>query len=57
MEKEILKACKENRLYDYIANNYWKMNVEELKDVCLEAIYTANNDKQIEEHLKDRWEE
>lgn len=56
MKDELLKACEENKLYDFIANNYWKMTNEELKDVCLEAIYIAEDDKQIGENLKDRWE-
>lgn len=56
MNKEILEACKQNKLYDYIANNYWKMTKEELKDVCLEAIYTADNDEEIGDNLNSRWE-
>lgn len=47
-KKELLKSIKENNgsicgnLYDYIANNYWNMSKEELKDVCLEVIYSLD---------------
>ena len=56
-KKELLKACKDGTLYDFIANNYWQMTNDELKDVCLEAIYIANNDEEIANGLEDRWEE
>ena len=57
MKEEILKACKDGTLYDFIANNYWNMSKEELKDVCLEAIYLAGNDKEIGENLKEwKWD-
>ena len=39
MEQEILKAIKEDRLYDFIANNYWKMSAEISRDLLLELIY------------------
>lgn len=39
MENEILKAIKEDRLYDFIANNYWKMSAEISRDLLLELIY------------------
>ena len=56
MEEEILKACKDGTLCDFIANNYWRMTKEELKDVCLEAICLADNDKEIGENLKEwKW--
>lgn len=39
MENEILKAIKEDRLYDFVANNYWKMSAEISRDLLLELIY------------------
>ena len=39
MRKSYLEAVKEHNAYGYIAENYWKMSKEELKDCCLEAIY------------------
>lgn len=53
MEEEILKACEDGTLYDFIANNYWKMTTDQLKNVCLEAVYIANNDKAIGDNLKE----
>lgn len=39
MEQEIIQAIKDNNLYDYISNNYWKMSKEHLRDLILEIIY------------------
>lgn len=39
MEKEIIQAIKEDRLYDFIANNYWRMSAEMSRDLLLELIY------------------
>ena len=56
MEEEILKACKDGTLCDFIAHNCYRMTTEQLRDVCLEAIYLADNDKQIGENLKEwKW--
>ena len=35
MEKEIIQAIKEDRLYDFIANHYWEIDREILKDLML----------------------
>lgn len=37
-EKEVVQACNENKLYDYIANNYYHMNNYELKEVLLAVL-------------------
>lgn len=55
-KKEVIKACKEQRLYDFVANNYYDMTLEELKDICLEAIYNVVDDEMISEGLEDRWD-
>ena len=39
MEKEIIQAIKEDRLYDFIANHYWEIKPELLKDLILELTY------------------
>lgn len=44
MEKEILKAIEEDRLYDFIANNYWQIEKETLRDLILEIYYILRND-------------
>lgn len=56
-EKEILKGLK-NASYDFIANNYYKLSKEQLKDILLEYIYVADKDTEEEaiDNLKERWE-
>lgn len=39
MEEQIIQAIKEDKLYDFIANNYWRMSQEVLRDLLLEIIY------------------
>lgn len=39
MEKEIIQAIKKGKLYDYIANNFYKISKEDLRDLILEIIY------------------
>ena len=39
MENEILKAIKEDRLYDFIANHYWEIKPELMRDLILEIYY------------------
>lgn len=41
-------------LYDFVANNYYKLDVNDLKEIALNAIYVANNDEQILAEIKDR---
>ena len=54
---ELIQLRKDNRgLYDYVANNYYKMSQEELKEIALDAIYVANNDSQIINELTDRYD-
>lgn len=37
-DKEILEGLKSGRPYDFIANNYWKMDKENLRDIILEIL-------------------
>lgn len=48
MEKEIIQAIKEDRLYDFIANNYWRIEREMLRDLILEIYYVLLYDTEIE---------
>lgn len=54
MEKEILKAIEEDWLYDFVANNYYKMSKEELRDLILEIYYIFKYETslEIQEHFK-----
>lgn len=38
-EKEIIQAIKDDRLYDFIANHYWEIKPEMLKDLIMEIYY------------------
>lgn len=63
MKDEVMKALEENRLYDYIANNYWNMSNEVLKDILLEAIWVGcqnaprdeDYNKKLIDELNERW--
>ena len=48
MEQEIMQAIKEDRLYDFIANNYWKIEREVLRDLILEIYYVLLYDTELE---------
>lgn len=59
MKEEFLKAIEENRAYDFVAQNYYKMSDEELKDIALEALYAvmeSNDLDSVADELRDRWE-
>lgn len=72
MEQEIIQAIKEDKLYDYITNNFYKMSKENLRDLILEIIYmiyydyeySIDGDRQLlNEHIVEclkenrEWEE
>ena len=48
---------KGSGLYDYVANNYYKMTSGELKELALNAIYVADADAEIIQEYLDRNEE
>lgn len=48
MEKEIIQAIKEDRLYDFIANNYWRMEKEIVRDLLLEIYYILRYETDID---------
>lgn len=55
-DKEILEIlAKEKRPYDFVANNYWRLSKEQLRDLYLEAIGNITNDAyhSIVDHLAE----
>lgn len=61
-EKEILQAIKDNKLYDFIANNYYQIKTEKLKDIILELYFLVTeefdvNDKELNNKLIEYLEE
>lgn len=64
MEKEIIQAIKKGKLYDYIANNFYKISKEDLRDLVLEIIYMIYYDYEysidrqlLNEHIVECLEE
>lgn len=72
MEQEIIQAIKEDKLYGYITNNFYKISKEDLRDLILEIIYmiycdyeySIDGDRQLlNEHIVEclkenrEWEE
>lgn len=55
--KEILEGLKKAS-YDFIANNYYKLSKEQLKDILLEYIYVTDTEAEEEaiENLAERME-
>ena len=61
-EKEILQAIKNNNLYGFIANNYYEIDKEKLKDIILELYFIVTeefniNDKELNDKLIEYLEE
>ena len=52
--KDFVQVLKNNPngAYDYIANNYYKMSVEELKDIAKELLYAIHTNVTKAEHDK-----
>ena len=38
MEQEIIQAIKKGKIYDYIANNFYKISKEDLRDLLFEVL-------------------
>ena len=56
MIKKFLDALDEDREYDFIANNYHHMRINELKDILLEymyAIHREENEQDIKDQIRD----
>lgn len=54
-KQEIIQAIRENRLYDHICNNYWRIEDMTLIDLLLECIATIEEgqNKKLIENLKE----
>ena len=48
IEKEIIQAIKEDRLYDFIANHYWEIKPKLLKDLILEIYYILRYETDVD---------
>lgn len=57
--EKLFTAIKENNLYDYVANHYYEMSKEQLKDIILELSYVMYEhkipDKEILEELEYKY--
>jgi hypothetical protein len=42
MKKELLEAIKNDMVYDYVANNYWKLRKEELAYIAKELAFAVH---------------
>lgn len=51
--KEMIDAIKSGQAYDYFANNYWKLEKEDLKNALLEYIYLAHENNLDENPVAD----
>lgn len=43
LRNDLMQAVQEDRLYSYVAENYWKLDKEDLKNILLEVIYSPDN--------------
>lgn len=58
VREDLIQLRKDNKgLYDYVANNYYNMSAEELKEIALNAIYVADNDFKIIDEYLERMDE
>lgn len=58
VREDLIQLRKDNKgLYDYVANNYYNMSTEELKEIALNAIYVADNDFKIIDEYLERMDE
>ena len=57
LEAGMLAAIEEGKAYDFVANNYYRMDRRDLKDVLLEALYLLpdSDNEALLEGVKDRW--
>lgn len=63
MEQEIRKAILDGNLYDYVADNYYSMSKEQLKELILNLDWVATRNlrctekdfyKELDQELADR---
>lgn len=57
--EEILKGMEEKGIYSFIANNYWKLDKEDLRDIAKELNYILDpkdkHKKEVLNSLKEIW--
>ena len=60
VRENLIKALSEDKGYDFIANHYYEFTKEELKDMCLEFLYTLYkcdyDEAEVIEYLAERWD-
>lgn len=60
MKQNIIDAIRNDKLYGFIANNYWKLDNNTLIDLLKESIFLLNEEQleTLEFNLKDicEWE-
>ena len=42
MKKELLEAIKNDMVYDYVANNYWRLSKQELAYIAKELAFAVH---------------
>ena len=42
MKKQLLEAIKDDMVYDYVANNYWRLSKEELAYIAKELAFAVH---------------
>lgn len=54
--EKIINEIKVNKkgLYDLVANNYYNMSKEDLKEIALNAIYLLDDDNAIIKEIEER---
>lgn len=52
--ENLLEKMKEQDLYDFVANNYWNMSKEQLKEVTLSILGVVYDEY---EHTVGEWKE
>lgn len=50
--REFGSACANGTIYDFIANHYWELSKEELRDIAEELAFVATDDLSNEETAK-----
>lgn len=57
-QKELIKACKEGNMYDYISNNAYQYTKEELVEILKQTFYAiyerlGDQSKEVEQKIPD----
>jgi hypothetical protein len=52
LKVEFVKACRDGKLYDFLASQYWRLDKEDLKDIAKEAVFAYLTDGEKRDHEK-----